>query len=190
MDPNFQIEEELKTNYESFKRMNDPLIFGNLKTQTHTFVIDSRKLQHKEKILQDTNLILETTKINEQKEQSLYDEISRDTRQDIINSAPQLQQQEQILQNLTKKRQELLQQKEALEYKLKCVQYNYSKQKEVLQQVKMKNELSSKIVSMRGDLDVGVLICNKEIIPFNMKGMKREERKQYLCDLLLHYDFN
>ena len=49
-----------------------------------------------------------------------------------------------------------------------------------------RNQIRGKIVAMKGDMDVGILVCNKEIIPFNMKGMDKNERREYLCNLILN----
>ena len=184
------MEDEFKTNQEAVKRLCDPFIFGNLKTETHTFVMDARKTKHKKETLQQANGIVNQSKIIEQSERLLYEEISKDTRKDIIESSPEIQEQQRVLDELIRNRQRLVKEKEQLQWEMDCSIYNYNKQKEIYQQIKLKNLITSKIISMKGNLESGVLICNKEIIPFNVEGMKREEKQQYLCDLILNYDFN
>ena len=189
MKGHIQLEDEFNQNYITVTGLLDTLVFGNLKNQTQLMVKDARKFIQKEQVLSDGNTVVESAKVNELREEDLINEIKKDKRTELIQQNEVLQQSERELNELMERRKELLKKKEDALYNLKCAEYKYTKQNEILQQVRIKNELSSKIVSMRGDLDVGVLICNKEIIPFNMKGKGREERKQYLCDLLMTYDF-
>ena len=40
---------------------------------------------------------------------------------------------------------------------------------------------------MKGSLDVGIIICDGQSIPFDIRDVKESERKDRLCEIVDHY---
>ncbi|BFU25353.1 hypothetical protein KM1_029250 [Entamoeba histolytica HM-3:IMSS] len=180
------IEKEFLDNYKEMKRMVDPLVFGNLKSETEMLVKDARIILHKERVIEEGREVIEETKRNEEAEEILKKEIVRDKRREIIEKDEELQRMEKEIEELKAEGQRAKKLRDMKKEELECEKYGYKTESKILEELEMKNELMGKMIKMKGDLDEGILICNKRIITFNMKGMKREERKIYLSELIIN----
>ncbi|ELP91861.1 hypothetical protein EIN_397610 [Entamoeba invadens IP1] len=185
MNEKSMFDSEVVRDANEMARLTDVMYFGNIKKEAHILAADEAMLLQRQKVLFLSNELLAQAKISEEKEAALRIDLNTDKKTEIIKQTPLLFQLSAHLDQLIKQRKDLLKKHEALSEKLDGQIYEVKKQAQTQMNFKRENDLTGKIVSMKGDLDVGVLICNKEIIPFDMRRMTKEERQRCLCEIVL-----
>lgn len=103
-----EVEEEFHGNSEKIDRLHDPLVLGNLQSNTHRLMMDVKLLMDKQSVLKQANEIIEQSKVDEMAEERLIEDISVDKKKELIQSTPQLKELSAKLEGLTAQRKEMM----------------------------------------------------------------------------------